>query len=205
MLLRDEASHTYTWAGAPVPGVTSVIKPLYDWLGQIPAHILERKSEIGKATHLACELFDNGDLDERIPLDPLVQPYFDSYLRWLDAEKPVMQQNESYVYHSAHRYAGQLDRVFEMRGGMWWIDLKTTSQISAAVGVQTAAYMQAQIEDLIRGMSAKEASEFKPRRGALQLQADGSIAKLVEFADRDDFAYFLSLLNLYRWREKHVH
>lgn len=191
MLAFDEAKHEYRWKGAVVPGVTSVLEPLYDWLKEIPSHVLERKAAIGRETHIACDLLDKDDLDWD-SLDPVVKPYVDSYIGWLDLARPTLLAGEQKVYHPVHRYAGQFDRLFLIDGVKWDTDLKTTSVISRGVGVQTAAYQAA------RGDAKPE-----DMRGALQLLATGKPAKLHPFTDRDDFPIFLSLLNLNRWRHKH--
>jgi len=50
--------------------------------------------------------------------------------------------------------------------------------------------------------SGNNGARGKAHRGALQLFPDGKY-KLHEFKDPSDFAVFLSLLNVYRFKERH--
>ena len=73
MIEFDEATHTYRDKGVLVPGVTSILSPLSDFSFVNP-DVLEAASAFGTAVHLACELWDNGQLDEDA-LDPALVPY----------------------------------------------------------------------------------------------------------------------------------
>lgn len=190
-LTFDQERHEYRWNGAVVPSVTQVLAPLYDF-GGIPRDVLARKASIGTATHLACELIDQGQELDPESIDPAVAPYVDAYRRFLDESKPTVIACEQRVFHPMLRYAGTLDRVYEIDGRRLLVDLKTTAEIHAAVGVQLAGYLGTW-------------QELKPsmERAALQLRNDGTY-RLVTFSDQGDWPLFLSLLNLHRWKTKHA-
>lgn len=192
----DEASHCYTLAGAVLPSVTTVLKPLYDFRFVNP-EVLAAKAAIGTAVHRAAELLDMDDLDEesddgRAALAPIAG-YLDGYKRFLSDKKPIVLENETRLYHPAHLYAGTIDRRYELEGDVWDVDLKSTVAMSPVVGIQTAAYSE---------MFKANGHKAKARRGALQLFPDGKY-KLWEFKDPGDFAVFLSLLTVQRFKEKH--
>ena len=71
-LLFDEEAHRYELDGRYIPNVTSIIKPL-STLDRVPAEVLARAAERGKAVHKACELHLLGDLDETT-LDDEIAP-----------------------------------------------------------------------------------------------------------------------------------
>ena len=59
-LTVDEASHTYRFGGALVPGVTCILRPLANFAG-IPPDVLEAKANLGRRVHFACQLDDEQD------------------------------------------------------------------------------------------------------------------------------------------------
>lgn len=191
----DEVSHCYTLAGAVLPSVTQVLRPLYDFRG-IDPDVLHAKAAIGTAVHRACELLDRDDLDDEsdeglAALAPIAG-YLAGYRKFLSDMKPVVLENETRLFHPAHMYAGTIDRRYEMEGYLWDVDLKSTVAMSPIVGIQTAAYSE----------MFKANGHARARRGALQLFPDGKY-KLWEFKDPGDFAVFLSLLTVQRFKERH--
>lgn len=193
----DAQEHRYTLDGVVIPSVTQVLEPLYDFAG-IPAGVLERKAQLGTDVHLACELLDRDDLDEeteegRAALAPIAG-YIEAYKKFLARTRPKVVENETRLYHPLHLYAGTIDRRYAIDGELWDVDLKTTSVISPIVGPQTAAY------------SAMLQAHGRPaprRRAALQLQPSGEF-RLVEFKDPGDFAVFLSMLTVHRFKERNL-
>ena len=196
VLQFDEASHTYLIDGVRVPSVTQVLKPLYDF-SRVDPVMLQAKAALGTSVHRACELLDNDDLDEesedgRAALAPLAG-YLAGYKKFKSDKKPVVLENETRLFHPAHRYAGTIDRRFELEGDVWDVDLKSTVAMSPIVGLQTAAYTE---------MFKANGKTDRARRGALQLFPDGKY-KLWEFKDPADFSVFLSLLTVQRFKERH--
>lgn len=188
----DEASHTYTLAGQVIPGVTSVMQAggLVD-LSMVDPDVLEAKSELGTAVHLATHLDDLGNLDEA-SVDELAMGYVKGYRKWRAESGAVILLSEQRVCNLKHRYAGTLDLLVSIDNEEWLIDKKTSSQIHRAAGVQTAAYEQA----LNLG---------KPvRRGALQLKPDGTY-RLHEFTSQRDFVVFQACLLIHRFKQENQH
>ncbi len=197
VLQFDPVGHIYTLDGVRIPSVTTVLKPLYNFDG-IPAAVLNAKAALGTAVHRACELLDMDDLDEesdagRAALAPLAG-YLAGYKRFKADKRLSIVANEQRLYHPVHRYAGTIDRRYAMEGHVWDVDLKSTVAMSPIVGVQTAAYTE---------MYRATGHTQPARRGALQLFPDGKY-KLHEFTDPSDFAVFLSLLTVQRFKERHA-
>lgn len=195
-LLFDEANHRYTVDGEVLPSVTQILKPLYSFNG-IPEHVLQAKAALGTAVHRACELLDNDDLDQetdegKAGLEPIAG-YLAGYVKFKAEVRPVVLENETRLHHPLHRYAGTIDRRYTINRDLWDIDLKSTVAMSPLVGLQTAAYSE---------LFKANGDRRRPRRGALQLFPDGKY-KLWEFKDPSDLAVFLSLLNVYRFKERH--
>ncbi len=186
----NAATHTYAWAGQVVPSVTQILRPLYDF-SSVPPGVLAAKAELGTMVHAACELHDQGRLDES-SIDEDCLPYVEAYRAWRHASGAVILLNEQQVYHGMHRYAGTLDRVVSIDDEEWVIDLKTSASIHRGTGPQTAAYEQA----LNFGRPL--------RRGALQLRPDGSY-RLHEFTSPRDWVLFQACLLIHRFNQENEH
>ena len=72
----DEESHTYRVNGVIYPSVSEILAPFCDF-SRVPRDVLERKRQIGRATHKCIELDEAGELDVDT-VDPQVMPYFQS-------------------------------------------------------------------------------------------------------------------------------
>lgn len=188
----DEDSHTYRVDGHVVPSVTQIIAPLYSFDG-IPESVLNAKRDLGKAVHLACEYDDQDDLDDD-SLTPEVLIRVEAYRKFKRDVKPVVLLNEQKLYSPKYKFAGTIDRRYLIEGLEWTVDLKTTASMSAAVGIQLAAY-----DRLVGDSGTRNGSKM----GALQLNGDGTY-KLYPFTDASDFPVFLSLLNIHNWRVKNA-
>ena len=190
----DPVGHEYRLNGAIVPSVTQLLRPLIeDALGRIPPAILERKTAIGRAVHLATELIDAGSLDES-SVDPSCLGYLDAYREFLSDESPVWAMSETPLAHPTWRYAGTLDRFGELRGNDCTVDIKTVLELHPSIGVQTAAY------DLLRQHA--HGTDKPAARFALQLKPGGTYS-LHEYKDPNDLRVFMSLLSIHHWRSRH--
>lgn len=190
MLEFDAVAHAYTWSGRPVPGVTRVLQLVQDF-SMVPAELLARKQQIGTALHAAIELGDDLDPDS---LDPLVEPYYDAWSRFMvdTGFQPV--HNEIRIFSARHTYAGTLDTIGVLKRRECLIDYKSSWELHPAVGPQTAAYLNGAYE-------MKVCPPDLPRY-ALQLRRDRSY-RLEPLTEASDFAVFLSLLNIHNWRKRH--
>lgn len=185
--------HEYTVDGQRVPSVTQVLGSLYDF-SHVPPAVLAAKGELGTAVHIACELDDDADLDEASVSDA-VRPYLDGYRLFKQHKLTRVTATEQIVSHRLG-YAGKFDLLTEFDDARWLIDWKTPLVISPAVALQTAAYVAALPPELA------PPAGMKLKRAALQLKNDGTY-KLHEFSDPNDFAVFVSFLNVHTWKGKH--
>ena len=190
----DLDKHIYHLNEMVVPGVTTVLQPITDYGGIDPA-ILEYKSALGTAVHYATELYDNDDLDFD-SLDAALAPYVDGWIKFIADTGFIIELNEHIVYHKRYHYAGMLDRVGLLNDERCVIDIKCVSVLAPHVGVQLAAYQEA--ENSVRKKVDKITKRF-----AAQLKPDGTY-RLEPYTDRTDFSVFTSLLNIHNWDIKHA-
>lgn len=189
----DALTHTYTVGGQVIPSVTQIIRPLYDF-SAIPPQVLAQKAKLGTAVHLATELHDAGTLDES-SVHPAVRPYLDAWVKFCDDTGIVMCGSEQRLYHASLGYAGTLDRTGLVDGDSWILDIKTTAQLSAAVGIQLAAYLHA--------LQAGDPTILTMQRRAVQLRPDGNYRLSKQYTDASDLTCFLALLGVHKWRTLH--
>jgi len=189
MLTFDDPSHTYRWNGRVVPGVTSILNPIsgYD---SVPLSILNRASDIGKAVHLACQMDDEGDLDEA-QLDPFLAPYLDAWRQFSVDHQCVWDTIEEADYSEQFGFAGTPDRTGLVLDDESVVDIKTTAEPMPGVGPQLAAYEHLKFK-----------TTNKRKRFAVYLKKDGTYL-LKQYKDTSDFSLFASLLTLRAWCAKH--
>lgn len=190
--LFDEASHTYTLDGRVVPSVTQVIAPLHD-LSRVPHDVLERKRALGVAVHLACELDDEGELDDDAT-DAVVMGYVNGWRAFRRDVGATVLMNERRLAHRGLGFAGTLDRVVLTREGLvFLVDIKTAVRMSPAYGVQLAGYM------LLLEAEGVPLPAPVERKG-LQLSPDGAY-RLVPYINPNDRPAFCGLLAVHHWKE----
>lgn len=188
----DEALHRYTLNGRPLISVTQVLKMagFYRNLEKVPQHVLDVANARGTDAHLATELYDNRKLDiTTVRAD--VMPYLNSWIAFLRHTNAQVLHAEVRGYSKKWGFAFTLDRLLWMGGKLWLIDLKCTFEISPATAIQTGGY-KIGVEEYL-GIKVE-------RRGCVQLQNDGSLAKLEPYEDKNDEAIFLQALNVARWQ-----
>jgi hypothetical protein len=138
----DPVEHVYTQDGVVIPSVTQILEEVgltdYD---DIPRRVLARKSEIGLAAHLACELLDEDDLvRESVPAS--VMPYVAAYERF-KAEagfEPAMLERRMVAELNGMKYGMTPDRVGLFRERPSVLDLKCAAQVQKCWGIQLAGY-----------------------------------------------------------------
>lgn len=194
MLTFDAPTHTYKYAGREVPHVTGILD-IIDTLKHVDPKVLENARQEGVDMHRMIQLECADALDEeRLPL--WLRPRFRGWRRFRSDTGFVPTHSEQIVYHPLYGYAGTLD----LRGTMRYqhvdiiamIDLKRSFAAGRLIGLQTAAYDAALV--------AEHKVEPADRRFALRLRPEGDY-RLEPFDRRDDFAMFLSCLNVLRLKE----
>ncbi len=189
-LIFKEEGHRYYWNDIEIPSVTTIIESLTDFF-VIPAHVLKAAAERGTAVHLATELYDLDDLDEKT-LDPILIPYLEAWKKFLADTGFVSEHIELRVYHDKYRYAGTLDRAGLMGKKKVLLDIKSGTVTGPQFDVQTSAYYEA--------TKAMGIGDYKYRYD-VQLKPDGTY-RLHPHTDRMSFSVFLSCLQIYNWRMK---
>lgn len=190
MLTFDAATHTYAYAGKPVPGVTMVLSQVQDF-SMVALEVLKRKQQIGTALHQAIEYGDDLDPDT---LDELVVPYYGAWRKFMVDTGYQPLRNEQQIYSPRYGYAGTFDTIGRLGRRDVLIDYKSAWDLHPAVGLQTSAYLNAAAE-----MQICEPSLL---RFALQLRGNGTY-RLEPLTDPTDFSVFLALLSLWNWRQRH--
>lgn len=186
-----DAYHVYRIDGTIVPGVTEILAPFCDF-SRIPKDVLEYKRTLGRAVHKAIEYFEAGELDME-SVDETALPYLYSWQAFKDAKPLRVVGAEQIVYSKRYGFCGRKDLDVEFLdepGVIWQLDAKCVVKMMPETALQTAAYAQA----------TNENGTYKiTKRGGLQLQPDGSMAKLYPYTNRTDLNVFLNALNLRNW------
>ena len=178
-----DSDHTY-WLGKELlPNVTTILQP------DKPTFYKPGSAERGKDVHTICQYHDEGTLDYTT-IDPSYQGYYESYLKMLNTFYPKWQLIERRLYHPELHYAGTLDRMGEMLGGIWIVDLKTGAVVREIHGPQLAAYV----------MMGEPECYHTIRRACWHLKKDGGMGSHVEYNDAGDFLLFRQKLD--QWREQ---
>lgn len=192
----DPDTHTYRINGERVPSVTQVIKAILPSnYGPMSDEMREYAMQRGRAMHHACRLADESRLDWST-VDPAISGRVSAWQSFRN-ECPPHQviANEMFCGHSVHRFAGTIDRVFQVENDDWIIDLKSTHvpQDFAQIGGYATLW------------EANGNPSRKVHGCIVELADDGSYRcywmkpKEVEDAKR----LFTSMLNVYRFARKH--
>jgi hypothetical protein len=188
----DEGRHIYRYGEAVVPSVTQILDCVPPRLGMLdlakrtnPAAV-ERKRQIGQATHAAAHYYDEGTLDWST-VDPQAEPYLAGWCKFREDTGFRPSCLETRVYHPAFGYAGTLDRLgaFE-NADLALIDIKT-GDITAA-DLQLAAYDAA--------FRAMHDMPLPLPRYVVQLLGDGRYKLHPPYTNRRDFRVFQACLEL---------
>ena len=186
----DPATHIYRLDGVVVPSVTQVLAPLNSW-ENVPADILDRACDLGRAVHLATELDDLESLDEN-SLSSEVGGYLEAWRRFRreTGVKPLLIEHRT--RHLVLRFAGTLDREGVYADELTVLEIKSGARVRAH-GVQLAGYALARKAEL--------ALSGYPQRRAVYLH-DDSRYEAPKFTKTSDYPTFIGLLNLHQWRQE---
>lgn len=117
----DPASHTYhDPAGCRLEGVTDILAGELGGYDGYPASAAKR----GHDVHLACQLFDEGTLEED-KLTEEIYAYVQCYKAALKFYGIKVLQNEVRRYHPLYKYAGTCDKPAIIGGLTGIADLKS--------------------------------------------------------------------------------
>lgn len=193
-LTFDKATHTYTLDGRPIPSVTQILRDVGIIDTSAPWYTEEARdlgSRVAIATHWhdwSVLDGDNPDFAKLERLAPDALPYVKAWCDFLNQTHTRVIKSEVAVSNRVLRYAGTYDRLIDMNGKTYLIDIKTGRKENWH-GLQTAAYAGA-----LQGYML---------RGAVYLSADGKW-KFEPHNDPDDWPAFQAACSVWHWKEKHA-
>ena len=185
----DPEDHRYFVGEIEIPSLSKVLRlgGISRSLEDVPKEILERKRQIGTATHRAIQLYLSGDLDWTT-VHPDVQPYVDGALEYLQREDRRIVSVETPVGGLTLGYACTPD--LHVEGGL--VEWKTTYKIYPEVEVQLSGQA--------RALSKSASSARKLERRVVHLQKDGRY-KIKDYGSDAD-KVFQAALRVAQWRLK---
>ena len=176
-------NHTYSKAGIPIPGVSSIL----DFMRLFPGKHFYKPEHAMRGTyvHTITELIDNNTLDWKT-LDPSLRGYADAYQEFVSEQSFKWEYTEQKLFNEELWYCGTTDRIGDFRNEPSVVDFKSgKGTLVPAHGVQTAAY-----DMCIPGPNRK--------RWIVYLRPNGTY-KIYECEDKTDYAAFKHGAWLYQW------
>lgn len=131
----DPENHIYTLGDIPLSGVTGIIKRaglMGTFYGDATA------MAVGSAIHEMTRLYDAKDLDESSLDESLIGP-LESWKAFRAEFKPKILEKEKPRYNRDYSFAGTPDRLIEVNGRQYVLDIKSGSPMPWHL-VQLGAY-----------------------------------------------------------------
>jgi len=184
----DPIEHSYYFNGVKCAGVTGTLENVgISDFSMVPIHILEKAQEFGTEVHKRCEDSDLGRLDEST-LTKKVALHVFQWIKFLKEMNVKILEVEHVIFHPVYKYAGTLDRIAEINGKRFILDIKTGKKMKSHQ-IQTAAYLGAYQTD-------KRTSFF---RACVHLAEKGY--SIEEHKNKGDFSIFLAALSIRNYKE----
>jgi CRISPR/Cas system-associated exonuclease Cas4 (RecB family) len=161
----------------------------------VPAEIMERAQIFGTALHKATELWDKNDLDITTLSAPLI-PYLEAWRKFIKDFNITIKPDEIERHLTSKKlgFQGTPDRFTVINGKITIVDLKSSTSMYPATEIQTAAY-----QILVEENTGLKVSQ----RWGVQLTEKGTY-KIEPYKDPTDRSVFLSALNIYNWKRRHL-
>ena len=176
-------THEYAINGRRVPSVTEI---LGDVLGLTYWNATQWHLDRGTAVHLACELHDEGRLDEST-LDEFTGPRLRGWRKFTVESGFRAERIEERMIHAELGYTGKPDRVGTLDGKPCIVDIKSGAP-AAWHGIQLAGYAM-----LLDGGSTD--------RVGVYLSEDKYRVK--RYDDANDYRVFAAAVTVAKWIAKH--
>jgi hypothetical protein len=184
----NEEAHEYRLDDERIPSVTEILEPLQE-LDGIPRAALDIARERGWAVHKACSLLLHRQLDWP-KLDPKIVNYVQAAQKFLKETEVTPLRIEYPMVDPELKFAGTLDLLGVMHRFSCIFDWKAVDTMPRTAGPQTAAY------DYLH----RRTLGGRPlKRYGVHLKEDGTY-RLYEYADKRDWSWFASALNLWHWK-----
>lgn len=191
-----EDGHKYLLDGVDIPSVSEVIRPCLNY-ANVPKANLEGAREFGIEVDLACQFYDENDLDESTLSDRVRK----RLAGWLKFRKdfdfqPIQIARPN--YHNIHGMVYGLipDRFGTSKAGNLVVDIKNTAEIESHQALQLAGYHAYYSEN----------SRHQVGRMIVQLRDDDykvfDDKTRKDIFDRNDIKIFTALLAVCHWNRK---
>jgi hypothetical protein len=224
----------YEIDGAWYPRVTSILsikaKPgLYAYYASMPSFragqaATARSAQEGTAVHDTIEAILK---KEEVPISHAIRPAIDAFLEFNRNNDVKPLKIEELTISKKHGYAGTIDVLAEVNGAVGVLDIKTSMATYRDYGMQTAAYVEALMEDadtppltrwilrIDQAQKCKKCGASLRRKGGnvkvrggvfrcshewLEVQGEYELTELKSF--EDDIKAFLSAKSLWEWEHK---
>lgn len=187
-LVFDAGQHSYLLDEKSIPSVTTVLTSagISDYSGVLKP-VLENAANRGSSVHKILEMFDIGVL----PTDDPKQwytPYLVAWVEFIFKFDVQIIECEKRVFHEKFWFAGTLDRIAEIKGVPYVLDIKTTACIMPSHSIQTSAYALAY--KAMFGKTLKRASVYiRPHEYVFNPNTN-----------KTDESVFLAALQIHNWK-----
>ena len=201
-LVFEPANHGYWVDGILRESVTQLLDAagLTPDYSVVQPHVLQHARERGIHVDACCDLIDADDLDWR-SVHPEAVPYVEAWMAFKEYEGYTPVAAQIPLYHPVYGYAGTADSIGLLPGGRPVIvERKSTTKMAPTYALQTAGYGLDGLWCAPTGGGELEPVPWGvPARLGVQLLRDGKY-RLVPYDDPEDFAAFLGVVALARWR-----
>lgn len=192
----DPDTHTYAYDGAQVPSVTQILSGV----GMVDSRFFTEEARTrGTYVHRATEFIDSGSLDWE-SLDPVLLPYCQAYMRFVEDVRPEILLSERPLYHPDFKYAGTLDRLMKFNGSVAIVDFSTGDPIPAKE-IQVSAYRELvwanRFTDIGNHLASKAFTLWLRNDGTYRLSNPIDIKTMIR-----NFNIFLAALTVARWKKE---
>lgn len=160
MLTFQEENHIYRYDDIIIPSVTQILNDV----GLNDSFPDELAAERGKDVHLACQYYDEKDLDESTISD-IVKSYLAQYKLAAKSLSCQIIENEKRLFSRVMRVAGTVDRIIRLKGQSYnyIVDIKT-GIVRKSSAYQLAGYRLLAIENGIDVARTGYVIDIKPEK-----------------------------------------
>lgn len=183
-----EESHQYYLGSEELPGVTTILKAV----GEIDTSFMtDSGASVGKRRHHMTQLLDEGRFDWGSIL-PEDIPYAQGWEEFKVDQAPTFDAIEVKGYHPIYRYAGTADRLADIGGEKYIIDIKTGKPLKWHPLQATLYAMIFSTDD----------GELPGAICVYLREAKGKNYSMVTYDPRKYVSVATACLTLYQWRMK---